>query len=227
MDWLREARIPGLPVWSPSGDQEVNALLQHMVIAPGQGPALRDNGLAELLQKRVDNVNRDAGEKRIKVVACAQPIEINLSVKNMDSSPDRRGEHRKHADKLYPIDSVLAFLDACSPEYLGTDASDIHRKTDLKRLVIKAFDHCCQHMDTSPFRARLRELETRLSNRDRDLPHTRRTLGVSFKHCRRFWPVVQLKKGLVSPTTVFYFYYSWRSILNYSLLLLPITFCLH
>ena len=76
----------------------------------------------------------------------------------MDSSPDRRGEHRKHADKLYPIDSVLAFLDACSPEYLGVEASDTLRKIDLQRLAIKAFDHFARHMDTSPFRARLREL---------------------------------------------------------------------
>jgi hypothetical protein len=38
------------------------------------------------------------------------------------------------------------------------EASDTLRKIDLQRLVIKAFDHFVQHMDTSPFRARLREL---------------------------------------------------------------------
>lgn len=181
MDWLREARIPGLPVWSPSGGQEVDALLQHMVIAPGQGPTLRDKGLAELVGKEAFQINRDADDRRIKTAVRSQLIGINTYVKDLTSS-DGRGEHRKHPERLYSCDSVLAFLDACSPEYLGTDASDIHRKTDLKRLVIKAFDHCCQHMDTSPFRARLRELETRLSNRDRDLPHTRRTPGGDGKH---------------------------------------------
>lgn len=167
MDWLREARIPGLPVWSPSGDQEVNALLEHMVIAPGQGPALRDNGLAELLGKEDKQINRDAEGRGIKPVLSSQPIDFNMYLKMTTGTQDWGG--RRYPDKLYPRDSVLAFLDACSPEYLGVEASDTLRKSDLQRLVIKAFDHFAQHMDTSPFRARLGELEKRLKAIDDEL----------------------------------------------------------
>lgn len=115
MDWLREASILGLPVWSPIGDPAVDALLQHMVIAPGQGPALRDKGLEVLLGKEVFQINRDAERKGVRTVNSTQPIEINVYVKISDAHHEAWGG-RRHNEKLYPLDSVLAFLDACTPE---------------------------------------------------------------------------------------------------------------
>ena len=160
MKWVLEARLPGLPRWVPSGDTTVDALLQHMVIAPGQGPALRDKGLELLLGKDDKLINRDAERRGIRAPSYAQPVEINWNLKDF-GEPGARGEHRKYPEKLYPLDSALAFLDTCSAEYLGVSTSDTLRKSDLKRLVARAFEHFSQQMDTSPFRVRLGGLESR------------------------------------------------------------------
>ena len=113
--------------------------------------------MAELLGKQVEDTNTKAERNSIRLLLSQQPIEIICRLKTDESQKDNRGG-RRYPSKLYPRDSVLAFLDACSPEYLGVEASDTLRKIDLQRLAIKAFDHFARHMDTSPFRARLREL---------------------------------------------------------------------
>jgi len=167
MKWILEARLPGLPRWVPSGDKDVDALLQHMVIAPGQGPALRDKGLELLLGKEDKHINRDAERRGVKTFASAQPIEINMDLKLVERASDWGG--RRYPEKLYPLDSVLAFLDTCSAEYLGVPTSDTLRKSDLKRLVVRAFEHFSQQMDTSPFRARIGDAELRQRARGEEL----------------------------------------------------------
>lgn len=94
---------------------------------PGPGPALRDKGLAELLGKQVEDTNTKAERNSIRLLLSQQPIEIICRLKIDESQKDNRGG-RRYPSKLYPRDSVLAFLDACSPEYLGVEASDTLRK---------------------------------------------------------------------------------------------------
>lgn len=173
IDFIESAEIPGLPakIINPL-TPEIESLIKHMAIIPGKGVQLMDRGLAELLGKQVEHVNRDSSSKNFSGTKSAQPIEIALDL--IRSQHEKRG-WQGHSNQFYDLPSTLQFIQRSSDEYLkGRDREKL--KNRLKEVFKIA-----ESVDTNPYRIEGLKLGSQIVDAQEGFSTTEKSLSESTK----------------------------------------------
>ncbi|WP_031386794.1 coiled-coil domain-containing protein [Desulfonatronum thiodismutans] len=141
--------LPGLPVMVLHGDAQVNKLLEHMAISPGEDVYLRAPGMDGVINSARDvyQILRDFKLRSSKI---SQVVEI-VTQEHMAkiSRAPQSGRYLSEAD-------AVEFIKKVPETYLRDSAGDVAAFRAQKIEIVKtAFGHFRKRIDTSPHRRHL------------------------------------------------------------------------
>lgn len=157
VDVLSELGIPGLPRWVESGDPEVDVLLTHMVVIPGEGPGLRLSGLDAMMGWPSGRAADKVTKTGVQGLKCSQLIEIMLLKSCAKTAMGPKG------GRVFSEGHAIKFFDSLSAAVLNISGDEELGRERFRAIIRKAFAHFRDQMDTSVHRAQIRAFEDRLS----------------------------------------------------------------
>jgi len=157
VDALSESGIPGLPRWVESGDPEVDVLLSHMVVIPGEGPGLRPSGLDAMMGWPSGRAADKVSKTGVQGLKCSQLIEIMLL------KPCAKSTSAPRTVRVFSEGHVVELFDSLSAAVLNISGDEEVGRENFRAIIRKAFTYFRDQMDTSPHRGQIRTLEDRLS----------------------------------------------------------------
>jgi hypothetical protein len=157
VDVISESGIPGLPRWVESGEPEVDVLLKHMVVSPGEGPCIRAGGLDELLGWPSGRAAERASRESMESSRLTQVLDFVVQ-KHCAKSSKAPKTGRYFSEK-----NAIDFINQISAASLNISGDEELGRERFRIIVRKAFTHFRGQMDTSVHRGQIQAFEARLS----------------------------------------------------------------
>lgn len=189
VETISTSGMPGLPVWNSSGNPDLDAILAHMVIKPGEGPYLRAPGVDILLGKPEGRTADLVLKYNLQSLKSSQVLEIILLKHPAKMKSTRSG-------RFLSEDQVLSLLREMSSEALGLPKDDEGAARTRLRTIAKAvFAHFREHIDTSPHRAIERTILAEQAELNEQLKRSEDSLVSSINDLQKIRNLIDAQAG--------------------------------